>query len=993
MGLVVGAWRLLSPKPAATPTATVVPKAPEADRPSPTTAGTGPAKHVLPARLDRRWLPDRTALIFTLRLSRLRGSGRPNRAIDEIAPAWRQSVGPLLQSLGLASENVERMTWASTDLDIWPQRSVVVLELEPGHQTADLRTAGEAVDLGLPRFVCRRLPAAAWSAPFVIVDGQTIVSGDETSLRQLGPRTESHLESLPLDRLLKALGADADATLLVDLAAARAAHWQLPIALADVWPAGKRAWHTLWEIPEGLGCAVRWSQAQRSELALACEGETAADKVRAAVEELLPAVKAALPQQLETLKANFQAGQITAATAEQYKLLLDEGLAAMATARCDVADATVRVRISWNHSPLDVAAAGMDSQAAIRADWRTAALSVDQANHQRLLAGLGSRQKAEGRFPVAVAGGALLPPETRLSWIAEMLPYYDHADWHRQLETGYSWNGPQNRPVTRRALPEVVNPVLGPQATEAGFPVTHYVGVAGVGPDAARLAAEEPRAGVFGYDRGIRPEEIRRGAANAIAILGVSERCGPWAAGGDATVRALTQPPYVNGPDGFGSGQADGMLAGMADGSVRFISKNIDPHVIEQLATINSPADVTAAVLDPKPAGKPDVAVAKAAAPEALPGPGAEHGKPAPVPPVAAKIAARLNTPIPGLSFTATPLVDAVAPLAILGNVPITFDPDALQELGVSLRDPITMNLSAKTVGKSLEAILAGRKLAYVMDSGHILVTSPAEHRELPKQLRYTVADLTGGDAQRLAELAALVQRLVAPDCWQSNGGRGAIRCEGGALLILQTGNVHYQIIAFCEKLRVARGLPTRSRLNPELFAVSTRWDRARPLLGQAVTVNYPQATRLTEILASLKKATGAELLVDWTALAADGMDDSTTGTLKTQKQLLASALSSLLAPLGLAYRMVDAATIQVTTRKALDSRLELEFYAVGGQLKKGSDAAALIERIKGRLAAASWSDAGGSGVLWFDPPSRCLVVLQSQPVQTALEALLAEKP
>ncbi len=139
------------------------------------------------------------------------------------------------------------------------------------------------------------------------------------------------------------------------------------------------------------------------------------------------------------------------------------------------------------------------SRETIRTDWRAAALGADRKNHARLGGGLASYQKAEGRFPSAVAGGALLPPETRLSWIATMLPYYGHGDWYEQLETGYSWNGPQNRSVTKRPLPEAINPALGPAETEAGFPVTHYVGVAGVGEGAGRLKADDPRAGVFGF--------------------------------------------------------------------------------------------------------------------------------------------------------------------------------------------------------------------------------------------------------------------------------------------------------------------------------------------------------------------------------------------------------------------------------------------------------------------------------------------------------------
>ena len=159
------------------------------------------------------------------------------------------------------------------------------------------------------------------------------------------------------------------------------------------------------------------------------------------------------------------------------------------------------------------------------------------------------------------------------------------------------------QPISRRPLPEVVNPALGPAKTKAGFPVTHYVGVAGVGPDAGRLPADDPRAGVFGYGRPTRLEDITAGVSHVIAVLGVSDHCGPWAAGGEATVRPLCRAPYVNGPDGFGSGLPDGMLAGMADGSVRFLSKDVDPRVVEQLAMIHHGGEL-ADETKPEPVGR-----------------------------------------------------------------------------------------------------------------------------------------------------------------------------------------------------------------------------------------------------------------------------------------------------------------------------------------------------------------------------------------------------
>jgi hypothetical protein len=87
---------------------------------------------------------------------------------------------------------------------------------------------------------------------------------------------------------------------------------------------------------------------------------------------------------------------------------------------------------------------------------------------------------------------------------------------------------------------------------------------------------------------------------------------------------------------------------------------------------------------------------------------------------------------------------------------------------------------------------------------------------------------------------------------------------------------------------------------------------------------------------------------------------------------------------------VVDAETLEITTAKANNARLELEFYPIGKLLDKGQTLASLTERIVSEVAQGSWGEAGGSGVLAFDEPSRCLLVLQPQPVQTLLEAALA---
>lgn len=958
-----------------------------------------------PSRLNPRWLPDQSRLVASVHGSRLAAQPSIGKLLGFGDAWWRPSGNAVLNGVGVKLEQVERLTWAATDLASWPQHSVVILELEDGLEAAKLLPGGESVVLGTSEMVFHRVPGGTWPHPFAAVDSRTIITGNEDVLRELVSRTEPHLASAPVERLLKAVSPEADFTLVVDLAAARAARCKLPAALLDVWPAEKQPWHLVWESPEGLGLTVQWSGALKGEVALVCEGETAADKVRLALDDLVPAVKKSLPARIESLKASLQAGRFTAEVADQYKFLLDEGLAVLQTAHWDATGGIVWLRMNWGgQGPLATAAAAVDSTGAMRSDWMLAGRAADEANHSGVLAGLLGYMKAdrEHRFPEGAASASLMEPETRLSWIATLLPYFGHVDWHRRLEFGYNWNSPKNQAVTRQPLPEVVNPVIGPATTDAGFPVTNYVGVAGVGEKAGKFGPDDRRVGVFGYGRQTRIEDITDGASNTIAILGVTGQCGPWAQGRNATVRSLTKPPYVNGPDGFGSGQPDGMLAGMADGSVRFLSKDIDPQVLEALATIHGGESVNAASLDPKPVmpqpkaevPKPNVEIFAPPKVEQITKPQA-----APPPKSAAVLRAeklireRLDAPIPQIELPGTPLGQAVQTLSDISNVPISFDPDAMQELGVTLRDPVNVQLTETTIDKALQAILASRNLRYMLDNGQVLVTSPPEHRELLSTIKYPIKDLTGDDPRAVTELAALIQRLVAPESWQSNGGRGTIEPEAERLIVTQTGNVHYQAIAFCEELRVARGkklLSTRGKSNPELFALTTRAARAKAILNHSVTLNLHEPAPLGEILGRLKQAIGAEIVLDRPALSAAGLLDS-KATLKAEKQPLGAALGQLLDPLALAWRAIDTETLQVTTRKNVAGRLELEFYPVGGLLAKESPAA-LIGRIKGRLRDATWVEGGGPGVIHFDQTSQCLIVLQSQPVQMELEALLAEK-
>ncbi|MDZ7617242.1 MAG: DUF1559 domain-containing protein, partial [Patescibacteria group bacterium] len=421
-----------------------------------------------------------TVLLVDVRACEGLASTQGGLLLNAAADWWQPAVAAPLAGLGLNLDAVRRLRVVSTDLAAWPDRLLLLLELHEGHDATLLAVRGEGVPIAIGEATCRRLTEGPWTHPFAILDERTILTGDEAVLSSLVGRAAPQFRSEPMRRLLdgKPLQLPAEVRLLVDLAAARAAGWRLPSTAFDVWPEARQAWRTLWETPVGLGVAMDWPDRLQCKAAFPCESETTAEEVRRALDALVPMGKQAVADRLATLATRPGEGEKTNPAAEAYAPFLTEATTALQSVQWRLDEKTVLVDVAWGTGPWSLAGAALAARVPLEADWLAAALTADSKQQQRILSGMADYEQAGGSLPAGAAGGSLLPPETRLSWIAELLPYYGHADWHRSLRFGSAWNSPQNLGVTRRQLDRMVNPALGARRTE-GYPVSHYVGVAG----------------------------------------------------------------------------------------------------------------------------------------------------------------------------------------------------------------------------------------------------------------------------------------------------------------------------------------------------------------------------------------------------------------------------------------------------------------------------------------------------------------------------------
>lgn len=165
-------------------------------------------------------------------------------------------------------------------------------------------------------------------------------------------------------------------------------------------------------------------------------------------------------------------------------------------------------------------------------------------------------------------------------------------------------------------------------------------------------------------------------------------------------------------------------------------------------------------------------------------------------------------------------------------GVQAVLDPKGAGALGFAVSSPIVrepFSLENVSLGRLLRLILDENDLTYVVDENFLLITSQDEERRFMSVRAYSVADLvTYAVPQELTrkeydpktkrwntvsetvdcdfgELIELIESVVLPESWSSNGGDGEMmeHYQTKLLIVLQTDRVHEEIEKLLQIMRV----------------------------------------------------------------------------------------------------------------------------------------------------------------------------------------------
>jgi hypothetical protein len=211
---------------------------------------------------------------------------------------------------------------------------------------------------------------------------------------------------------------------------------------------------------------------------------------------------------------------------------------------------------------------------------------------------------AAGRFPTGAVPDPALPPEERLSWMVEILPLlgtgpqsskrwqavYDRARLARP------WGDTEDPGVYQVNVPFYMCPGDPGYEPRQHPGRTDHPGLAGINPDAPRLPADSPRAGIFGYDLRVRREDVTRGLSHTILAIESTQDTGPWLTAGPTTVRGVDPDVihYIGAGRPFGGCHVLGANALLADGSAGFLAQTISPRVFRAMVPFRGEEPETA---------------------------------------------------------------------------------------------------------------------------------------------------------------------------------------------------------------------------------------------------------------------------------------------------------------------------------------------------------------------------------------------------------------
>lgn len=345
------------------------------------------------------------------------------------------------------------------------------------------------------------------------------------------------------------------------------------------------------------------------------------------------------------------------------------------------------------------------------------------------------------------------------------------------------------------------------------------------------------------------------------------------------------------------------------------------------------------------------------------------------------------------VDFNQIPLRDVMGYIEQQAGVNIAVDDKALAEAGIADDHPVTLKVENVRLGSLMNLICRPLGLTWC-ERGEILYVVVAKFVPAETQV-YHVVELvklkTLGDWS--PEFCEIVKRVIDPHSWEEHGGVGTVMyLPPGNAAVYHDAPHQRQVQELLRMLHRAREVSQPAHgSDPGVQAIGTRsdaTDKINQALQQSISLELREIP-LADVAEYLRNRLAINVLVD------DGAADKQV-TFTVSNAALGPSLELMLAPLNMTYLVTDDVLLLTDKLNRAQERI-IRVYPVAKLLTPAgqqegwvNEGKSLVHTVQIVIEPESWSDAGGSGEIFFHAPSRSLVIAQPQAIHRQIERMLS---
>ena len=343
----------------------------------------------------------------------------------------------------------------------------------------------------------------------------------------------------------------------------------------------------------------------------------------------------------------------------------------------------------------------------------------------------------------------------------------------------------------------------------------------------------------------------------------------------------------------------------------------------------------------------------------------------------------------PGISYQDQPLIDFARNLFSLTQVPFQLDSQAVLDGQLDPYVTISVAGSQTNISDLLTQALEAHNLEWNWNTDKNIVVISAKTSEQIEPYEIALDPILGITQDNVAKLINGIQLIIAPETWNTNGGSATIKFSESKLELEQTPAISRQVQSLIDKLTIAAKLkadPQNKALAESLTSVFTQSAKIRESDGKFYSL---QLQPIAQILKQLRDEEGVTILLNWNEMAKENWNPNLRVPWLSKERSFEKTLRELTNSMGLAYRLVNQDTLEITTKQKYWSATRLEIYPCQKQLQKRYTGDQIIQFLKEGIAADLPRQSLTQVI--YSPDYECVIAVLPDPLHIRVEKILAQ--